>query len=207
MRHLFHLLHVLVGIAAVAAQSSAPPTPSPTLSLSLTTSSATITTTTRIRNQNSVLTTAILSVFNVTYTVSASASSSTPSASTTPQPIVLETRLDPAFGVLGAILILTGLPSAFWGHKNRWYARMYPECPTQLTICIQDLILPHRLLHLFSVLYRPHTEVRCHERCQSPQQDAQGNVRFIVFYCRYSGRCDRDLLLEGGAILYRGMGG
>jgi hypothetical protein len=33
---------------------------------------------------------------------------------------MLDTRITPAFGVLGAILIITGLPSAFWGHKNRW---------------------------------------------------------------------------------------
>jgi hypothetical protein len=32
-----------------------------------------------------------------------------------------DTVVDPAFAVLGVILILTGLPSAFWGHKNRWY--------------------------------------------------------------------------------------
>ncbi|KAG2739782.1 hypothetical protein P692DRAFT_201729109, partial [Suillus brevipes Sb2] len=42
------------------------------------------------------------------------------SASPTPTPIVLATRITPAFGVLGAILIITGLPSAFWGHENRW---------------------------------------------------------------------------------------
>ncbi|KAG6334494.1 hypothetical protein ID866_4589, partial [Astraeus odoratus] len=46
----------------------------------------------------------------------------TPTATSTPTqtPIALDTRITPAFGVLGAILILTGLPSAFWGHKNRW---------------------------------------------------------------------------------------
>lgn len=32
----------------------------------------------------------------------------------------LHTIIDPAFGVLGAILILTGLPMAFYGHRNRW---------------------------------------------------------------------------------------
>lgn len=41
-------------------------------------------------------------------------------ASATPTPITLDTQLDPAFGVLGGILIITGLPSAFLGHKNRW---------------------------------------------------------------------------------------
>ncbi|KAH9022919.1 hypothetical protein EDB85DRAFT_2134636 [Lactarius pseudohatsudake] len=51
-----------------------------------------------------------------TSTTNASASTSSPSAS----PTVLATKIDPAFGVLGTVLILTGLPSAFLGHKNRW---------------------------------------------------------------------------------------
>ncbi|EIW86823.1 hypothetical protein CONPUDRAFT_148869 [Coniophora puteana RWD-64-598 SS2] len=64
-----------------------------------------------------VATTVIQSVYNATSTLSSPTSTT---ASTTPTPIVLDTRITPAFGVLGAILILTGLPSAFWGHKNRW---------------------------------------------------------------------------------------
>ncbi|KAG5647627.1 hypothetical protein DXG03_008980 [Asterophora parasitica] len=100
-------------------------TPSPSLSLSLTTATLTATLTTRSRNQLSLVTSAIQSTFNVTHTVSptSSAPSATTSAveeSPTPAPIVLATVLDPAFGVLGAILVITGLPSAFWGHKNRW---------------------------------------------------------------------------------------
>ena len=35
-----------------------------------------------------------------------------------------DTRVTPAFAVLGVILVLTGIPSAFWGHKNRWSACM-----------------------------------------------------------------------------------
>jgi hypothetical protein len=68
----------------------------------------------------------VTSVFNVSVTATPTSSSSTSSASSsasasaTANPAVLQTKLDPAFGVLGAILILTGLPSAFWGHKNRW---------------------------------------------------------------------------------------
>ena len=33
-----------------------------------------------------------------------------------------DTRVTPAFAVLGAILVITGIPSTFWGHKNRWSA-------------------------------------------------------------------------------------
>ncbi|KAG6832312.1 hypothetical protein H0H92_003545 [Tricholoma furcatifolium] len=123
------LFAVLPVLALVAAQSSSPSTTtSASLSLSLTTSSHTTTFTTRIQNQNSLVTIVLPTVFNVTRTISPSSSSSSSSvsatssssASPTPAPIVLDTKLDPAFGVLGAVLIITGLPSAFWGHKNRW---------------------------------------------------------------------------------------
>ncbi|KAF8647957.1 hypothetical protein AX16_006489 [Volvariella volvacea WC 439] len=106
--------------------SSSSPTSSPSISLSLTTSDVTITTTSRSAGQLTTFETVVPTVFNVTHTISptesASSSSETESttSSSTPEPIVLDTRLDPAFGVLGALLILTGLPSAFWGHKNRW---------------------------------------------------------------------------------------
>ncbi|PBK77442.1 hypothetical protein ARMSODRAFT_949365 [Armillaria solidipes] len=102
---------------------------SASLSLSLTTSSRTITTSTTTNGQNSQYTTVVPTTFNVTYTAtptsssassSSAASSASASASASATPITLDTKLDPAFGVLGAILILTGLPSAFWGHKNRW---------------------------------------------------------------------------------------
>ncbi|KAI0375299.1 hypothetical protein BV20DRAFT_261994 [Pilatotrama ljubarskyi] len=128
------VLVLLVLLAPVFAQntnSSATPSPTNTnsVSLSLTTSSTTVTTTLRSGNQNIPITTAIPVVFNVTVTptqpVNASASSTTsahPSATTTAAPdfTKLDTHIDPGFGVLGALLILTGLPSAFLGHKNRW---------------------------------------------------------------------------------------
>lgn len=94
-------------------------------SLSLQTTSETITTTLRSGNTVVPITTVVPVVLTVTIptTTSASAtSSSTASATPTSDPNHLETKLDPAFGVLGAILILTGIPSAFLGHKNRWYA-------------------------------------------------------------------------------------
>ncbi|PFH54771.1 hypothetical protein AMATHDRAFT_52661 [Amanita thiersii Skay4041] len=103
-------------------------TTTPTISLSLTTSSVTVTIATRSGNRPTQITTVMPVIVNVTRTISPSTSAtstivsqtSSPSSTPTPEPITLDTRLDPAFGVLGAILILTGLPSAFWGHKNRW---------------------------------------------------------------------------------------
>ncbi|CAE6463388.1 unnamed protein product [Rhizoctonia solani] len=66
----------------------------------------------------------VATVVRVSYTLTpsstlASATSAAASATSTPFPH-LDTRVDPTFGVLGALLILTGLPTAFWGHKNRW---------------------------------------------------------------------------------------
>ncbi|KAJ1310942.1 hypothetical protein OPQ81_009454 [Rhizoctonia solani] len=66
----------------------------------------------------------VATVTRVSYTLTpsstlASATSAAASATSTPFPH-LNTRVDPTFGVLGALLILTGLPTAFWGHKNRW---------------------------------------------------------------------------------------
>ncbi|KAF9270137.1 hypothetical protein L218DRAFT_888504 [Marasmius fiardii PR-910] len=94
---------------------------SPSVTTSLSTGSATITTSTTQNGRVSQFTTVVPTTVNVTLTSTPTPTSSgSPSASSTPEPIVLDTRLDPAFGVLGAILIITGLPSAFWGHKNRW---------------------------------------------------------------------------------------
>ncbi|KAI1793851.1 hypothetical protein LXA43DRAFT_177906 [Ganoderma leucocontextum] len=110
--------------------SSSGDTSSPTgsISLSLTTGSTTITTTTRSGNNNVPVTTVVPTTFNVTVTpsqtstTSSSTSAAAASATTSAPPdyTQLDTHLDAGFGVLGAILILTGLPSAFLGHKNRW---------------------------------------------------------------------------------------
>lgn len=62
--------------------------------------------------------TVVPTTYNVTSTFASPTATS--SATPTPTPIVLATKITPAFGVLGAVLVLTGLPSAFWGHKNRW---------------------------------------------------------------------------------------
>ncbi|KAG1757686.1 hypothetical protein EDB19DRAFT_1935381 [Suillus lakei] len=99
-------------------------TPSPTVSANvttfLTTSSYTLTSVSHSGNIATTITTVLPTVYNATSTIQANSSTPTSSASPTPTPIVLATRITPAFGVLGAILIITGLPSAFWGHKNRW---------------------------------------------------------------------------------------
>lgn len=58
-----------------------------------------------------------------TTSTSSSTTSTTPTSSPTPTipPVPhLATHVDATFAVLGVLLILTGLPSAFWGHKNRW---------------------------------------------------------------------------------------
>ena len=55
----------------------------------------------------------------ITSTTTSTTSTTSPTPTVPPVPH-LATRVDAAFGVLGIILILTGLPSAFYGHKNRW---------------------------------------------------------------------------------------
>ncbi|KAK7064314.1 DUF4203 domain-containing protein [Favolaschia claudopus] len=114
------LLAGLALIGLVSAQSSGQ---QPSVSLSLQSTSFT-----SFSRSGSV---SVPSVFptvvnvSVTITPTPTSPSSSPSASTSPSASavpsnVLATKLDPAFGVLGAILIITGLPSAFFGHKNRW---------------------------------------------------------------------------------------
>lgn len=72
---------------------------------------------------------AIVNVFPTTYNVtltlaptptSSVNASASASASSTASATILATKIDPAFSILGTVLILTGLPSAFLGHKNRW---------------------------------------------------------------------------------------
>ncbi|KAF8640361.1 hypothetical protein AX17_000032 [Amanita inopinata Kibby_2008] len=121
------LLASLALFPFVAAQSPSnsspiPSTTTPAHSLSLTTGSVTVTVATRSGNRPTQIVTVIPAVYNVTYTATSTSASETSSASASPtlEPNVLDTRVDPAFGVLGGILIVTGIPSAFWGHKNRW---------------------------------------------------------------------------------------
>lgn len=113
-----------LSVTAVCAQGGS----TATASTSLTTSYATTTivttvpiglptgTTPHAFTSTSMLTTTVTTTVPVTFAVSATA----PAASPTQTQVLLDTHLDPAFGVLGAILILTGIPTAFLGHKNRW---------------------------------------------------------------------------------------
>ncbi|THH17410.1 hypothetical protein EW146_g3411 [Bondarzewia mesenterica] len=116
--------------ASQSSQSSQRTSSSASVTVFQSTSSVTITSASHSGNTNIPIITAVPSIVNVTSTItptsttnssaSSTSASATSSASATPSPIVLATKLDPAFGVLGALLILTGLPSAFFGHKNRW---------------------------------------------------------------------------------------
>ncbi|KAG8681523.1 hypothetical protein FRC08_015577, partial [Ceratobasidium sp. 394] len=99
--------------------------PSPTVTFTDVSTIAPVLTTRSISRSSSVQTlSSVATVIRVSYTLTPSTTASTtasatPSATSTPS-IHLDTRVDPTFGVLGALLILTGLPTAFWGHKNRW---------------------------------------------------------------------------------------
>lgn len=118
--------------SASASKTSAAPT-----SLSLTTSFTTFATTIRSGNQNITVSTTLPLVYNVTVTANASAiASATANATATPTPITLDTRIDPAFGVLGALLILSGLPCVFWGHKNRWTSFFVIGLYTFALVCL-----------------------------------------------------------------------
>lgn len=106
--------------STITSSSTPTPTPSSNLTTFLATSSYTTTVVSQSGSQNIPFTTVLPTVYNVTSTLPSPTASS--SATPSPTPIILATEITPAFGVLGAILILTGLPSAFWGHKNRWWA-------------------------------------------------------------------------------------
>ncbi|KAM6498393.1 protein of unknown function (DUF4203) domain containing protein [Amanita muscaria] len=114
---------VLLPVFSQAQSSRSATLTTPPVSLSLTTGSVTITVATHSGNQTSQYVTVIPAVYNVSIPLSTSAtptSSASATASSSTDTPILATVIDPAFGVLGALLILTGLPSAFWGHKNRW---------------------------------------------------------------------------------------
>ncbi|KAH8102526.1 hypothetical protein BXZ70DRAFT_1063314 [Cristinia sonorae] len=118
------LLPLLAFVALVTAQTPTP-TPNPSTNLTTTTyviattSTAVVVQTTVSAGRNVTFSTTIPVVLNVTATATIPVTVNE-TATPTPEPIHLETKVDPGFGVLGALLILTGLPSAFLGHKNRW---------------------------------------------------------------------------------------
>ncbi|TKY90426.1 hypothetical protein EX895_000424 [Sporisorium graminicola] len=83
---------------------------------------------------------------------SASASLSAPAATTTANTtasalqasnsnaLPLHAIIDPAFGVLGAILIIMGLPMAFYGHRNRWSSYFLAGFFALALICISIIL-------------------------------------------------------------------
>ncbi|TFK57050.1 hypothetical protein OE88DRAFT_87324 [Heliocybe sulcata] len=116
-------LACFTAIVSVSAQSSTSSSSSPAASttLSYVTTSVTTTFASHSGNQNIPITTVIPITLGVNVTVTPTTTASTSaSATATSDPSQLATVIDPAFGVLGGILILTGIPTAFLGHRNRW---------------------------------------------------------------------------------------
>ncbi|KZT75133.1 hypothetical protein DAEQUDRAFT_659681 [Daedalea quercina L-15889] len=143
----------LTGAVAAANSSSAASstaTSSAPTSLSLTTSYTPLVTTIQSGGNNITISTAVpVSTFNVTVTATSTASASASSNSTAAAASqsaaaeaarTLDTQIDPAFGVLGALLILTGLPSAFLGHKNRWTSFFLIGVYTLALVCFSLII-------------------------------------------------------------------
>ncbi|OCH94785.1 hypothetical protein OBBRIDRAFT_722259 [Obba rivulosa] len=175
------LLALAAWVSAQSSNSSVPPSPSLSSSVSLstsvsfTTSSVAIPTTIHSGNSNIATVTVVPVVLNssviVTPTPTSSTSSSTSdststststsastsaSASASSAPIRLDTRLDPGFGVLGALLIITGIPCAFLGHKNRWTTFFLSGFYTLSLVCLV-LILQFGVLNAVNP---PSTTVR-----------------------------------------------
>ncbi|QRV90711.1 hypothetical protein RhiJN_18729 [Ceratobasidium sp. AG-Ba] len=108
------------------APSNSATSPAPTVTFTDVSTTAPVLATRSIsRSLSSVETlSSVATVIRVSYTLTPSTTASattsaTPSATSVPS-IHLDTHVDPTFGVLGCLLILTGIPTAFWGHKNRW---------------------------------------------------------------------------------------
>ncbi|KAH9837044.1 uncharacterized protein C8Q71DRAFT_796479 [Rhodofomes roseus] len=154
-RPLVFLLAAVCLVSAVTAAgsssaASSTTTPSASTSLSLTTSYTPLVTTIRSGGNNITISTSVpVSTFNVTVTPTSTASASASSnssaaaaaASASAEALrTLDTQIDPAFGVLGALLILTGLPSAFLGHKNRWTSFFLIGVYTFALVCFSLII-------------------------------------------------------------------
>ena len=149
---LFIAAAFLIGAVAAADSNStsATRTSSASTSLSLTTSYTPLVTTIQSDNRNITISTAVpVSTYNVTVTASPTSSSLSASESAAAAASqsaaaeaarTLDTQIDPAFGVLGALLILTGLPSAFLGHKNRWTSFFLIGVYTLALVCFSLII-------------------------------------------------------------------
>jgi hypothetical protein len=114
-------------LSTVAQTTSSTPIASDNVTVIRGTTSFTSTSISSSGTQTLALVNVFPTTYNVTLTLAATPTSSvnasasaSASASSTASATVLATKIDPAFSVLGTVLILTGLPSAFLGHKNRW---------------------------------------------------------------------------------------
>ncbi len=113
-----HMLGVVLGLFPflVQAQNST--------STTTFTTSVPVSTISTSRSGTSVIAVPTSTIFTATTVVSQVITSVSPTAVNSPlNQTLLATVIGPAFGVLGALLIITGLPSVFWGHRNRWYVR------------------------------------------------------------------------------------
>lgn len=196
-------------VATSSAPSSTSPSssPSPTpsdLTVFLVTTSYTTTSVSHSGTQDIPFTTVVPTVYNATSTLPTPTPST--SSSPSPTPIVLATEITPAFGVLGGILILTGLPSAFWGHKNRWYTVPSSYTSSRSVLVFQDFLLPHRILYPVSRLLRSHRQIWHPPSSEHTEQNATRHVCARLFRSRYNGRWLYHLLLEGHQILHWGLG-
>ncbi|GAK62472.1 uncharacterized protein PAN0_001d0672 [Moesziomyces antarcticus] len=78
---------------------------------------------------------------NATSTTSSAASATSPaSVKATNTSLPLDTIIDPAFGVLGVILIGAGLPMGFYGHRNRWSSYFLSGFFALALICISIIL-------------------------------------------------------------------
>ncbi|KIO22974.1 hypothetical protein M407DRAFT_27545 [Tulasnella calospora MUT 4182] len=138
LRFLLTGLTALVGLTRAQSSSSSAPAPSnspqvaPTVTFVETLLPTTIpfnigttfTVSGRVRESSIVsgvvftATSYIMETYIPTPTASNAAAASP--TSTEPPSIHLETKVNGAFAMAGVLLILTGLPMTFWGHKNRW---------------------------------------------------------------------------------------
>jgi hypothetical protein len=128
---LYSLVLLLASYNLVTAQSNTVfPGPSPTNVTGFNTSQHLTTTITSLIPQASnhtstlVLTLTLVTPSNLTVasnsTLNSTAANVTVPWNETDQNLPFSVDIDPAFGVLGAILIITGLPVAVLGGKNRW---------------------------------------------------------------------------------------
>ena len=104
------------------------------------------------------------------------------------------------------LLILTGLPSTFWGHKNRWSLSFLHQFRPPTDLITQDILFPHWILYPLACLLRTHPQIR-YPCCSEPAfQVPPRPLRPCLFHrrcCRWS-HC--NFLLESCPVWYRRVG-